>query len=947
MTTYYVSTTGSDTNAGTSAAPWKTLQHAADTVAAGDVVRVAPGEYDKFTITTSGNASNYITFEAENPGNKPRIKGANADISDSTDAPGANSLSNSSVYVNGASYIVIDGFEMSNQRSPALGVLASGANYEIIFRNCYLYRVKPVVKLNQPIPSTGNATRSPIWIQGDNRIGSSITGVYLIDNSFIECIPRGSNGNGTEVVTFYGNLSDIMAEGNYFKDCQGINLNFLGNGDSGTGDLIGQPTRFIARGNTFVDAVRYDDGVVSTTQCIYSDRSAGYGLIEDNLMYAPGFSTAGVMLSYEPESDAELANQVPSKWFIVRNNVMISGRWAFIPGTYMPSGGNPGYTPDYIYAVHNVLLSASGASSGSAVRTRRLYHLRLLNNVMANYDNSSSDGLITNTNHIAGSETNWTAKGNLLYSVTNRVVWGGTTYTVQSFDSTIQAYTGFLSNPVFVNGISFIASTGDYTGYTLDDWKLAATSAGYGGAQPLTTVDGNQTGTSIILHDAGMVFGGNTQMGEGGDLLRIGSKDVTVTVVDYATNTITVDASVTVSDGDAVFYRSAEGVLDSVGLVSVGSGTGGGTPPSPATAINYLENPSFDQGTDFWLFNQGDGVASWSVSGGTAEITVTTAGTTIQLYQVLSIAQVQELMTSLWMQSDDSMGVTVNLIKHQSPYTNLGLSKSWTPTASCATYTTTFTPSGAEDLARLQIFITGTGTLKIHGTFLGVSGQSPTNQCPVVSSGGGATGSQALQVAASGDDWSHNSGGYFSNTGTIHSPGGDKDATRYDYHLGMIFGLSTNIPAGSTITSATIEVYRSGSDSGAGIPDSRIWGIAALNPTPPTSSTESKTLTKTSAYVDWTMANATSEWKTTADISSIIEELMDLGSLNSGTDVGFFIGPKVSGWGGTNTMQYVRTYDYGSTYAPKLNIAWTEPGGASGHYIEAGLNAGLNAGMED
>ena len=46
--TYYVATTGSDTAAGTSAAPWKTLQKAANAVAAGDTVIVRAGTYAGF-----------------------------------------------------------------------------------------------------------------------------------------------------------------------------------------------------------------------------------------------------------------------------------------------------------------------------------------------------------------------------------------------------------------------------------------------------------------------------------------------------------------------------------------------------------------------------------------------------------------------------------------------------------------------------------------------------------------------------------------------------------------------------------------------------------------------------------------------------------------------------------------------------------------------------------
>jgi hypothetical protein len=43
--TYYVATNGSDSNPGTLAQPWLTIQHAANAAVAGDTVTVEPGTY--------------------------------------------------------------------------------------------------------------------------------------------------------------------------------------------------------------------------------------------------------------------------------------------------------------------------------------------------------------------------------------------------------------------------------------------------------------------------------------------------------------------------------------------------------------------------------------------------------------------------------------------------------------------------------------------------------------------------------------------------------------------------------------------------------------------------------------------------------------------------------------------------------------------------------------
>ena len=63
--TYFVAKTGNNRNPGTAAAPWLTVQRAADTVAAGDTVNVAAGTYaEKATISASGTGAAKISFQA-------------------------------------------------------------------------------------------------------------------------------------------------------------------------------------------------------------------------------------------------------------------------------------------------------------------------------------------------------------------------------------------------------------------------------------------------------------------------------------------------------------------------------------------------------------------------------------------------------------------------------------------------------------------------------------------------------------------------------------------------------------------------------------------------------------------------------------------------------------------------------------------------------------------
>ncbi len=71
-TIYFVSPTGSDSSSGTSSAPFKTIQKAANIVNPGDTVIIKDGIYidtnnDNFVVQLNrgGTASNWITFKAE------------------------------------------------------------------------------------------------------------------------------------------------------------------------------------------------------------------------------------------------------------------------------------------------------------------------------------------------------------------------------------------------------------------------------------------------------------------------------------------------------------------------------------------------------------------------------------------------------------------------------------------------------------------------------------------------------------------------------------------------------------------------------------------------------------------------------------------------------------------------------------------------------------------
>ena len=102
---YYVATNGSDANPGTAAAPFRTLQKAANVVGPGDTVIVRDGVYtggssggDLVSLSRSGSSSAWIVFRAE------RKWGAVLD--------GRNNYNQTGIDFGSVSYVRIEGFEL-------------------------------------------------------------------------------------------------------------------------------------------------------------------------------------------------------------------------------------------------------------------------------------------------------------------------------------------------------------------------------------------------------------------------------------------------------------------------------------------------------------------------------------------------------------------------------------------------------------------------------------------------------------------------------------------------------------------------------------------------------------------------------------------------------------------------------------------------------------------
>ncbi len=129
MTTYYVATTGSDAVAGSLAAPFATLAHAAGIANPGDTIYMRGGTYaltdSGVQISRSGSSGNYINV-FNYPGETPILDGINITTS-----------SHSAIQLTDVSWWHFQGLEIKN--AGASGIYLAGVSSHNIVEFCHLH----------------------------------------------------------------------------------------------------------------------------------------------------------------------------------------------------------------------------------------------------------------------------------------------------------------------------------------------------------------------------------------------------------------------------------------------------------------------------------------------------------------------------------------------------------------------------------------------------------------------------------------------------------------------------------------------------------------------------------------------------------------------------------------------------------------------------------------
>ncbi|MDB5056360.1 MAG: ywoF, partial [Bacilli bacterium] len=300
-TNYYVSASGNDSNAGTIASPWKTVQKAANTVAAGDTVNVRGGIYnEKITMNVSGSAAGgFITFQ-NYPGETAIIDGTGLSVS------GTEAMVN----ITNKDYIIIKGFEIRNYSTStsgtmAVGVFVTGYGSHIEIRNNNVHDIKTLVN------TTNGGDAHGIAVYG-TAAPSSINNV-IIDGNTLTNLRLGSS----ESLVVNGNVDTFQITNNLIHDNNNIGIDVIGFEGKSPNTAYDQARNGLVKGNTVYNITSYGNPAYGNDYAadgIYVDGGKDT-VIEDNYSY-----TNDIGIELASEHNGKSTSNITIRSNVVYNN---------------------------------------------------------------------------------------------------------------------------------------------------------------------------------------------------------------------------------------------------------------------------------------------------------------------------------------------------------------------------------------------------------------------------------------------------------------------------------------------------------------------------------------------------------------------------------------------------------------------------------------------------
>ncbi|WP_336077624.1 right-handed parallel beta-helix repeat-containing protein [Paenibacillus sp. 203] len=372
-TEYYVATSGSDSNAGTNDAPWKTLQHAADVAPAGSTVYVRGGVYNqKLKITRSGSASqgpivftNYGTESAIIDGSGLPVSG-NEGLIELADV----------------NYVTVQGFEIRNFTTASknvvpVGIYVHGSGGFINLSNNKIHDIKNTVTPTGKDRLGRDAHGIAVY---GTKAPASIHDLTISGNELYNLVLGSS-----ESLVLNGNVDGFAVTDNLIHDNDNIGIDLIGFEGTAPNTTYDQARNGLVKGNRV-----YNNSVQNNPSYKSDDNSAGG-------IYVDGGKDSIIEQNYSYNNDigVEIASEHAGKAtsnITVRSNVIYNNRLTGIAmGGYNEERG---FTVN-CKIVNNTLYKNDTFDDGSG---QLLVQYDTRNNVIKNniFVASSTDVLISN-----------------------------------------------------------------------------------------------------------------------------------------------------------------------------------------------------------------------------------------------------------------------------------------------------------------------------------------------------------------------------------------------------------------------------------------------------------------------------------------------------------------------------------------------------------------------
>ncbi len=414
---FYVATTGNDSNAGTQASPWRTVQHAADTARAGSTVVVRGGIYGELvSINASGNASDgFITFRSY-PGETAILE---AEHFTPSGRQGVLTIHNQS-------YVRIEGFEIRNfhtaeHRLVPLGISVMGAGSHIELLKNNVHHIEQTFPGRDAPGSGGNGFGIAVY---GTDAKTPITDL-LIDGNEVHHLKTGSS----ESLVVNGNVTNFRITHNVVHDNNNIGIDIIGFEHTAPDPAVDQARDGLVSGNLVYNitsrgnpAYRNDE----SSDGIYVDGGTRI-LIEQNIIHDVDF---GIELASEHQNRA-------TSYITARNNLIYHSHTAGISiGGYAPERGHT----DHCIVINNTLYENDTSSTGSGEFQMQW---NMADNIFEN--NIVYAGprclMTLNRSQVDKSRPPAIIDHNLYYCVSDAraSLWAGASNTVTGFDKYVEA----------------------------------------------------------------------------------------------------------------------------------------------------------------------------------------------------------------------------------------------------------------------------------------------------------------------------------------------------------------------------------------------------------------------------------------------------------------------------------------------------------------------------